>query len=445
MAYGDLGGVLVSGFQAGASAAQQKRANEEKRKQAFQEQMDKIVSGTTDSIAKMYGSAITPDNADQYRSMAGQFAAESMKTLEMAFQSGRLPQTEYVIKKAQIETALKSPLAFESEQAKIANKAKEAGETTTAELGAKKEAGALGTGQTGTAMLTDGRQIGAQYNSTTGQFMDLQGNPLDNVSRFLPQSQTAQDQTQAGFGKGMSTIANQFTEQEASLRTVISIGESTIDLIEREDTVIGALGGAMQGLNSVLEQTKNTARLFLSDGRPVVAVVDDTKTQDGGGLFQNYDRFDFGKLSQVAVNNAEVRANLLTIAALNARAFEPGARQLSDADIQRQLTILGSGGSKQVMINNLKSMIGNSITAYENKVKAFNSIAPSMGEGIQPIRLADDLVGKKRGLRPDAKTTPLEQKKPVEGTELPPMEGAVKDAKGRWVIKQNGKWYEVRP
>lgn len=445
MAYGDLGSSLVAGFQAGSNVAAKKQEMEAKRQKAFQEQIDRIVSGTTDSIAKMYGAALTPENADQYRGMASQFAQDSLQTLDMAFKSGQLQQTEYVIRKAQIETALKSPLAFESEQAKIANKAAETKATTTAEIGAKKEAGALGTGTTGTAMLTDGRQVGAQYNSTTGQFMDLQGNPLGNVSRFLPQSQTAQDQTQAGFGKGMSTIANQFTEQEASLRTVISIGENTIDLIEREDTVIGALGGAMQGLNSVLEQTKNTARLFLDNGRPVVAVVDDTQTQDGGGIYDNYDRFDFGKLSQVAVNNAEVRANLLTIAALNARAFEPGARQLSDADIQRQLTILGSGGSKQVMINNLKSMIANSITAYENKVKAFNSIAPSMGDGIQPIRLADDLVGKKRELRPDAKTTPLDQKKPVQGTELPPMEGAVKDAKGRWVIKQNGKWYEVRP
>jgi hypothetical protein len=100
--------------------------------------------------------------------------------------------------------------------------------------------------------------------------------------------------------------------------------------------IIGTTGSFVQTFNNVFNTAKSTAG-FLSD-----VLVGDEKINPNSDSFVK----QFGDAIQVpegstATEAARYRATVMRIVYMNARIQEPGARQLSDADIQRSMQSLG--------------------------------------------------------------------------------------------------------
>lgn len=114
--------------------------------------------------------------------------------------------------------------------------------------------------------------------------------------------------------------------------------------------VMGAAGSMASFIESFGQQARAVGQQF------GLGAIDQRLT---GG------QYDFGNFADTAAKNAVFRSRLLDMAYAIARANEPGARALTEADIQRSLKIIGSAQSPAQLIATLNDLGERQLMRYE--------------------------------------------------------------------------------
>lgn len=433
-----LGSTLIAGFNTGYSAVADRQKQQADALKAKRDKLDELYKIGTDGIGQIKSAAVSPELAQTSQQAIQEQAMALANLLNIRRQQGVISEQDFNMYITGLKAAMKAPTGYEVEQAKIASEAQSAGAKETATLNARRDAGMAGTSRSGTAVMPDGRQIGATFNTTTREVFSMETGERIMPSRFIPQEQTGTSGEDVGLSKGMGTFAKEQIDVESNIGKVITLGETLLDSLQTADTPTGFIGALGRTINTAVEQVNQASSLL--SGQSISGV----KTEQGDLKSAEEGRFDFGRLSEIAANSAELRSNLLTFAYVLARANEPGARQLSDADIQNQLNILGGGNSKAQMDRAIRTALGNAFEGYREYVNASNAASKRFG-GLPGLEVRKDLEQRVNAISGGkAKAKPLETQPAIKGEEIPPMPGAVKDNQGRWVIQQNGQWYEIR-
>lgn len=189
--------------------------------------------------------------------------------------------------------------------------------------------------------------------------------------------------------------------------------------------IIGTTGSFVQTFNNVFNTAKSTAG-FLSD-----VLVGDNELSPNSASFVK----EFGDSIRVPegatpTEASRYKATVMRIVYMNARIQEPGARQLSDADIQRSMQSLGvnsaspqtlaatffdnlqnASGQMNILLDSLEGLGEGVLTREETQKAVFGT---NVDQTV--FRLGDEFLQSIRGLAPES----VLMGGTFSGTSLPP-------------------------
>jgi len=174
------------------------------------------------------------------------------------------------------------------------------------------------------------------------QMMSLQGTPADLTDEVMMRKATT-----------MAATANNF----------IRIATDTVNLLQSPSVVLGKAGGMVNFLQGMRAEAKQLSDAFGDEDDHFLAETGAPITAER--LLNDQSLYDFSNDNMLAVASASsrVRANVIAMGYMLARARDPNAR-LSDFDVQQAMETLGFGTNDKdqiarILVDRMHEVAGN--------------------------------------------------------------------------------------